>query len=77
MVADRRDRRNHPESALGRRRVSQSEDLLRCRFSLSRAVPAQPGMNREASVSPFGHLSCAAAGLSWGSREGRYGDTSP
>jgi len=48
MVMDRcKRRRNRLKSALGRRRVSQSEDLLRCRFSLSRTVthsdhPAQP-----------------------------------
>ena len=39
MVMDRcKRRRNRLKSALGRRRVSQSEDLLRCRFSLSRTV---------------------------------------
>ena len=41
MVMDRcKRRRNRLKSALGRRRVSQSEDLLRCRFSLSRTVPS-------------------------------------
>jgi hypothetical protein len=40
MVMDRcKRRRNRLKSALGRRRVSQSEDLLRCRFSLSRRLP--------------------------------------
>jgi len=39
MVMDRcKRRRNRLKSALGRRRVSQSEDLLRCRFSLSRTI---------------------------------------
>ena len=38
--------------------------------------PRQPGMNREASVSPFGHRSRAAAWISAAAAEGRYGDES-
>jgi len=42
MVMDRcKRRRNRLKSALGWRRVSQSEDLLRCRFSLSRTAPVE------------------------------------
>ena len=48
MVMDRcKRRRNRLKSALGRRRVSQSEDLLRCRFSLSRTVLRDQSRLRE------------------------------
>jgi len=47
MVMDRcKRRRNRLKSALGRRRVSQSEDLLRCRFSLSRTASARLQMDK-------------------------------
>jgi len=42
MMDRRRRRHNRLKSALGRSRVSQSEDLRRCRFSLSHAIHADP-----------------------------------
>jgi hypothetical protein len=55
MVMDRcKRRRNRLKSALGRRRVSQSEDLLRCRFSLSRTVPSSLSRTVPSRTVPHG-----------------------
>jgi hypothetical protein len=56
MVMDRcKRRRNRLKSALGRRRVSQSEDLLRCRISLSHTVYVPHGYSLSHTVTHSDH----------------------